>query len=496
MRSTLSSVIIKTLQINQSNNIIGRKVNNQWMWSNKEQLLNSISYCQDYLKSENICKGDRVAYKGGNSVEWLSWNIACNSLGGIWVPMYPDQSNSYCNHVISDCKPRVLITDTSTEPVHNTRILDNKIKPYKNPNSIDPVYHDVSTLIYTSGTTGNPKGVMLSNENLLSNIYDTRSKFTTMPETTSLNILPWAHVYSQTCELYYNLIYENKMALCTDRGSFLKELKEIEPDVLYVVPRVLELIKSKVDFLDGPLINNFIPFVLSKVFGKNLKTIFVGGAKLQTPTKEFFKKYGITICEGYGCTELSPMVSVNHMEYPRDEESIGKILDNVLVEIIDDEIQVSGPNVMKGYWNNEIATKEVLVERDNKTWYKTGDGGYVKDGFLFYTGRNSYNYKLSNGKFVNVEHVESIIKDHVKCNCVVFSKDNVHNELIVSREITEEFLEVINRDLNKYLKIKKAHWLKESDWEKYFTPKMSVKRKNLIQDLMDNKLDLFVIERF
>jgi long-chain acyl-CoA synthetase len=317
-----------------------------------------------------------------------------------------------------------------------------------------------------------------------------------MPETTSLNILPWAHVYSQTCELYYNLLHGNKMALCTDRGSFLKELKEIQPDVLYLVPRILELVKSKIDFLDTPFINYVIPYILKKIFGKNLKTIFVGGAKLQTPTREFFKKYGITICEGYGCTELSPMVSVNHMDYPRDEESVGKILDNVLVEIIDNEIQVSGPNVMKGYWNNDIATKKALVERDNKIWYKTGDGGYVKDGFLYYTGRNNYNYKLSNGKFVNVEHVESIVKDHIKCNCVVFTKDNIHNELIASREITEELLQIINKDLNKYLKIHKAYWLKESDWEKYFTPKMSVKRKNLIQDFIDNKLDLFIIEQF
>ena len=103
--------------------------------------------------------------------------------------------------------------------------------------------------------------------------------------------------------------------------------------------------------------------------------MFVGGAKLQSSTKEFFTRNGYTICEGYGCTELAPMVSVNHMTNPRNFESIGKILDNVIVEIVDDEIQVSGPNVMKGYWNNEEETNKVLIKRDNKIWYKTGDKG-------------------------------------------------------------------------------------------------------------------------
>ena len=182
------------------------------------------------------------------------------------------------------------------------------------------------------------------------------------------------------------------------------------------------------------------------------------------------------------------MVCVNHMENPRNEESIGKILDSVLVEIIDDEIQVSGPNVMLGYWNNEEETNKVLVERDNKIWYKTGDSGYIEDDFLYYDGRISENYKLSNGKFVNVDYIESKVKEHVKCNCVVFTQDNNTNDIIISREINSETLDLINRDLNNYLKIKKVYWLNESDWESYYTPKMSIKKKMLIQDFKDGKL--------
>lgn len=495
MKTTVSSLVIKALQINQSKSIIGKKVNDRWIWKDKKYLLNSVNYCQDYLKAEKVSKGDRVAYKGENSIEWLAWNIACNSLGGIWVPMYTGQSDEYCNHVLKDSGASILVADSSCDfKCSTTKTIDSNIYRYERGKELEYVYNDISSLIYTSGTTGKPKGVMLSNENIISNIYSTRSLFSRMPETTSLNILPWAHIYSQTCELYYNILFNNKMALCTSRDTFVKELREINPDVLYVVPRILELIKAKTDFLEGPFINCLTPLILKRVLGKNLKTIFVGGAKLQTSTKEFFIKNGYNICEGYGCTELSPMVSVNHMEYPRDEESVGRIIDDVIVEIINDEIQVSGPNVMKGYWNDPSATKNVLVERDNKIWYKTGDGGYVKDGFLFYSGRNSYNYKLSNGKFVNVEYVESVVKDYIKCNCVVFTQDNIHNELIVNRELSEEFLEVINKSLkNNYLKIHKAHWLKDKDWQSYLTPKMSVKRKNLINDFMDNELDCIEI---
>ena len=103
----------------------------------------------------------------------------------------------------------------------------------------------------------------------------------------------------------------------------------------------------------------------------------MGGAKLQDSTKEFYKENNIIICEGYGATETSPIISVNHLYNPRDIDSVGKILDNILVEIIDGEIQVSGPSVMMGYWNDIEATKKVLV-KDNKIWYKTGDSGIVK----------------------------------------------------------------------------------------------------------------------
>ena len=93
------------------------------------------------------------------------------------------------------------------------------------------------------------------------------------------------------------------------------------------------------------------------------------------------------------------MVSVNHLEDPRNEASVGKLIDDVIIEVVNEEILVSGPNVMIGYWNNVEKTNEVIVERNGKKWYKTGDSGEIKDGFLYINSRINDNYKLSNGKF-------------------------------------------------------------------------------------------------
>ena len=493
MKKNLASLLIQTLEINSGKNLLASKEYNKWVWRDKDYLLGTTRYCIQRLKDEGVGKGSRVAYKGKNSLEWISWNIATNSLGAIWVPMYENQKQNYVQHVLSDCNPKLLITDDKEITTYKIKKIENNVETYLSSNAIQNECNDISTLIYTSGTTGKPKGVILTNENIISNIFAIRERFHTMPQTTSLNILPWAHIYSQTCELYYNIMYDNKLAICSNKENFIKEIKEIQPNVLYLVPRVLDLIKSKVDYLDGPIIKLVLPVILKQIFGNNLKYIFTGGAKLEDSTLKFFEKYNYIICQGYGCSETAPMISVNHMYSPRNIQSIGRVIDNVLVEIVNDEIQVSGPNVMMGYWNQPELTKDVLIERDDKIWYKTGDSGYLKDGYLYYTGRISDNYKLSNGKFVNVERVESIVKRHVDCSSIIFTRDGENNELLINKDIGYDIIDMINNDLNKYLQIKHAYFIKKELWDEYLTPKMSIKRKSLLDDFNNNKIETIKI---
>tara|TARA_B100000941_G_scaffold217912_1_gene160725 strand:- start:46 stop:735 length:690 start_codon:yes stop_codon:yes gene_type:complete len=227
---TLSSILIGSLKSNMKANVLAKKMNNKWEWSSRGDLLSNITYCRKVLQSQDIKRGDRIAYKGDNSMEWIAWNLACNSLGAVWVPMYTNQSNEYCKHVLNDSGATLCIMENMDEPYTDTKILSNTVGDTSiDIEKIDFIENDIATLIYTSGTTGSPKGVMLSNENIISNIETTRSRFKDMYTTTSLNILPWAHIYSQTCELYYNLKYNNKMALASSRENFISECREIQP---------------------------------------------------------------------------------------------------------------------------------------------------------------------------------------------------------------------------------------------------------------------------
>ena len=235
-----------------------------------------------------------------------------------------------------------------------------------------------------------------------------------------------------------------------------------------------------------------LPLVIKRLFGNNILTIFMGGAKLDDNTKKFYLDNGINICEGYGCSETAPMISVNHISDPRDINSIGKVLNNVLVNIVNGEIQVAGPNVMVGYWNNKEATNEVLVKEDGITWYKTGDAGEKIDNFLYYKGRISENYKLTNGKFVNVNDTESRLKKSISNFFIIYGENRSYNILIVEKPFDENQLDKINKNIDNYLKIKKVLLVDSDVFADYLTPKMSIKRKKLIKNLENEINELYI----
>ena len=469
--------------LNSSLNAIASKQNNSWKWISQTELHQNISGAVKTLRNRNIKAGDRVLYKGCNSIEYVSWNLATNSLGAIWVPMYKEQSFSQVNHIINDCNPKLYISDEN-----NVDSIDNKITPSDEDYNIHTNDWDLSTLIYTSGTSGKPKGVALTNANILANIDSISRRFEDHKnqKMTSLNLLPWAHIFSLTTELYYNLLNNNAVAIAEDKTKFAKNLKEINPEYIYVVPKVLKLIKQKCEHLEKvPFSNTIIPKALSYTLGGNIKTIFVGGAKLDEDVAIFFEKHGFNPCEGYGSTETSPVVAVNHNIKPRDINSVGKILDNVEVKIHNDEILVSGPSVMAGYWGLMSATNKALVQMDGKMWYKTGDSGYVTDdNFLYYTGRISDNYKLSNGKFVDVHVVETEVRKYVHDgNIVLWGNGLDYNVLITDVNISKNTLHNINEGLDTFMKIKKIIKTDTSQFENAMTPKLSIKRQQLVNQL-------------
>jgi long-chain acyl-CoA synthetase len=185
------------------------------------------------------------------------------------------------------------------------------------------------------------------------------------------------------------------------------------------------------------------------------------------------------------------MISVNHTTSPRDMEYIGKIMDNLHVIIENNEILVSGPSIMKGYWNDMETTNKVLVERNGKIYYKTGDSGIIKNDFLYYKGRINDNYKLNNGKFVELKTIEVEIEKYFNEKFAIYGENREHNVVITEspHKISGSILKSINQHIDNHIKIKGNIVVPEGTFEMFYTPKLSLKRNPFfkhISNLLDN----------
>lgn len=449
--------------------VISEKINNMWLGKSQKNITKLVNESILKLKDANVGYNDRVAFSGKNSSEWLAWNLATYSIGGIWVPMYENQPKSYVNNIINDCKPKVLLSNDNTFEFdsYEPNVLSQTLEGNESDDLVffEPS-NDLATLIYTSGTTGPPKGVKLTHNNILSNLESIERKFKYYKSDRSLSILPWAHVYGLTCELYYNLFNDATTFICSDKNNFVKECREVKPNSIYVVPKILDMIKFKIE---SSLMKHLQPYIVQYILGNNIDIVFTGGAQLSKDTHEFYIRNNILICEGYGCTETAPIISLNGMlDEERNIKTAGKILDNILVTIKNNEICVSGPSVSNGYWNQKPFENYI---------YKTGDSGFIdEEGFLTITGRISDNYKLSNGKFIDVNKIENKIAKHINGAFMIFGKDQDYNSIISESKVN---LNLINNELENYEKIAISYHIDPQTMENFMTPKMSIKKNKL-----------------
>lgn len=461
----------KFLNLSRPNAVMSEKINKIWLGKSHTDFLKLTNECMYKLKDARVESRDRVAYCGKNSSEWLAWNLATYMVGATWVPLYDNQPNNYVNSIVNDCEPKLLITDNNFNLTgHRPKIIGTSLKGDESENITVPHSdNDLAALIYTSGTTGAPKGAKISHVNILSNLEAIERTFDGFKSKRSLSVLPWAHIYGLNCELYYNLFNNTTTFINTDKNNFIEECREVKPETLYVVPKILDAIKLKVE---GSYLKYLQPYIVKYILGNNIDVVFTGGAKLSKDTLDFYNRNSIVICEGYGCTETSPIISLNGLEdKKRNIKTVGKILDNINVEIINNEICVRGPSIISGYWNQEPFKNNV---------YKTGDSGYIEeDNFLVINGRISDNYKLSNGKFVNVNNVEEKLKKYIKGNYMIFGKDLDNNHIISDVEINQAKLDRLNELLDPIDKICKSHYIDTDKFGEYMTPKMSIKRSKL-----------------
>lgn len=415
---------------------------------------------------------------------------------------------------------------------------------------------DTATIIFTSGTTNDPKGVQLSHENFLSNLEALLRdlKITLSSKDKTLSILPLSHVLERAA-FFFIAGYGGRIAFVENSNTLLRNLKEIQPSIMVCVPRLFEKIHqriidnvyrggffkrvifywslnvaknyfikkdsaSRISFYlkSKMFLANFLVFKkIKRRFGKNLKFFVSGGAALQVPIYYFFKYCEITILEGYGITEASPIVSFNRLHEIKPG-SVGKVISNLEYKLAEDnEILIKGPSIFKGYFNNISASSEAI---DHDGWFHTGDiGSLDNEKFLTIVGRKKEILITSGGKNIFASPIEYLLcsSKFISQACVVADNKNFVSALIVPDFLTisayadthgytytapselvthpriaqliSEDMKLINSKLARFEQIKKFKILKEefSVNRDELTPTLKIKRriiyKNYFQEI-------------
>lgn len=261
---------------------------------------------------------------------------------------------------------------------------------------------DLATLIYTSGTTGNPKGVMLTHGNLLSNAIATEGAAPRGADALVLNWLPLSHIYGRLVDHYLSMVAGVTLALAESADTVVANLQEALPTHLACVPRLYEKLLPMVAGPDPALTIRR----LRGIFGPRMEWLSSGGAPLPPAVAHAYHALGFNILQGYGLTETSPVMTFNRKDHFK-LETVGQALPGVEVRIAaDGEVLARGPNIMKGYWNNPAATAAALQDG----WFHTGDlGSLDAEGFLTITGRKKELMVLSSGKKVVPPYIEGLL---------------------------------------------------------------------------------------
>ena len=469
--------------------LFGTKRNGQWEWMTYLEFGKQTDAFRAGLAKLGFQRGDRVAIIANNRAEWAVAAYACFGLGVAFVPMYEAQLPKDWEFIVKDCEAKGLIVandaicektrpflDSISSLTHIVSLdpatkTNDKVKSYKElvatkstVPTIKPATKDVACYIYTSGTTGNPKGVILSHGNIASNVSAMSECFPMSSFDRSLSFLPWAHSFGQTVELHGLFSMGASLAIAESVEKILDNLAETKPTLLFSVPRIFNKLYGAVQKQIGSkpaIIQNMVKsalatrakertgapiglpeklvlaltdqLVFSKVrarFGGNLKYAFSGGAAISTEVAEFIDSLGITVYEGYGLTETSPIATAN---WPGNRKigSVGKAIPGVTISISpESEIIVHGPNVMLGYHNRKEENDAVFTPDGG---FRTGDMGKVdKDGFLFITGRIKEQYKLENGKYVVPTPLEEQYKlSAYVANVMVYGDNKPYNVALV-----------------------------------------------------------------
>ena len=425
----------------------------------------------EVLQGWGIQRGDRIALISENRWEWAVTDFAVLAMGAVDVPMYQTLTPDQIGYMLRNCGAKAIFVSTKDqydkvvkageiETLQRVVVFDSDDFPGADKfvdlmvrapeleardEAFDALVKqtgpaDLASIIYTSGTTGDPKGVMLTHGNIGSNLQHSTDDLDIRKSDISISFLPLSHVTARHLDYaLYGLGVV--LAYCPSFNDLPKAMKAVKPTVFLAVPRVYEKIRQAVEhkatgfakkvlnwslaqgkanrktLMEGKkpkslgwlLANKLVFSKVAEAFGGRARVFIAGGAPLGMDTTNWFLDAGIRIFEGYGMTETSPVISRNTFKDYR-AGSVGAVVQNMETRIAaDGELEVRGPSVFTGYWENEQATKEAFT---GDGWFKTGDIGKLEHGFLSITDRKKELLKTSGGKFVAPQPIENKLKAH------------------------------------------------------------------------------------
>jgi long-chain acyl-CoA synthetase len=478
--TTLPQLFIQSVKKHNLDDALNYKRDGEWRSLSSVELRARIERIALGLYTLGFRKGDKAAILAANSPEWTLADAGCLFAGLIDVPIYTTLAPNSVRYIINDSGARVFFLENKSAYDRIAEIfgdcesieklvffdaadvtLDNAISlaelesrgetlRREQPDLIDRLIaeidpNDIATLIYTSGTTGEPKGVMLTHTNILSNVIDAGEKYDFSMHDISLSVLPLTHVFERSAMYLY--IYNGMSVYYAESVDKVPDnLREVRPTIFIGVPRIFEKVYAKAKLKaaqSGGLKEKIFDWAievakryamarekdesmsfslaikhriadalvykkLREFFGGRLRACITGGAALPDDIFLIFTGAGITIMQGYGLTETSPVITSNNPSAVR-LGTVGKPIRNTRVRIAaDGEIEASGPGVMLGYYNKPDATAAAFTEDG---WFKTGDIGEIDgDGFLRITDRKKELFKTSGGKYIAPSPIEQMIR--------------------------------------------------------------------------------------
>lgn len=456
---TIREVIYGSFEKFAERNALSMVGNSPFTYLDLKKLVRQISRVLQWKK---LKKGDRVAILSENSPLWGAAYLGTVSSGRVAVPILTEFHPTQIHHIIRSSGARLLFTtrklaskledgelgklecilslddsEFAIDGYHSTTLTKAIItadSEIKNLEEFPPDEEDLASIIYTSGTTGNSKGVMLTHKNIVSNVISAEGVLTAGPNDRFLSILPLSHAYEGSMgflapmhlgsSIYYIEGLPTAMTL-------LPAMQKVKPTIILSVPLIMSKIyKKKVlaEIKKKALTREIYKFAifrkllhqvagkkLLEAFGGELRFFVFGGAAIGLEVESFMQEANIPYTTGYGMTEASPLLTANPLNKVK-VGSVGPAVPGVELKIVDPEpstgvgeIYARGPNIMKGYFNNPEATKEVLLDGG---WLVTGDRGSLDDeGYLFIKGRSKNVIVGSNGENIYPEEIEEILNE-------------------------------------------------------------------------------------